>query len=431
MKKKTFKNSIKFHKKALRHIPLASQTFSKSSLMYPYGCSPLFLERGDGCYVWDLDNNKYIDYVLGLLPIIISYKDKEVDNAIKEQLRKGIIFSLPSPLEQELSEKLVKLIPSAEMVRFGKNGSDVTTAAIRLARAYTGRKKIAICGYHSWHDWFIGTTSRNLGVPKEVSKLSYNFNFNDLDQAEKLIKSDVNGFAAIIIEPENSIKPKKGFLKGLRNLANKYGIVLIFDEIVSGFRSNLGGAQKKYKVTPDLSTFGKGMANGMPISAIVGKKDIMILMNKIFFSGTFGGETLSIAAANATIKKLIEKNAPSVFKKLGTNYVKNINKFINYYNLDHIMEMKGVDWRPIISFRGFDKASDIEITSLFRQELLKHGIIMGSGINLSLAHNDDRIIKKTLNIIEKSMYNLNEYLKLDNPLSKLDGDSIKPVFQVR
>jgi glutamate-1-semialdehyde 2,1-aminomutase len=431
MKTKSFKKSIKFHKKTLKYIPLASQTFSKSSLMYPYGCSPLFLEKGSGCNVWDLDNNKYIDYVLGLLPIIISYRDKDVDNSIKDQLKKGIIFSLPSSIEQELAEKLVKMIPSAEMVRFGKNGSDVTSAAIRLARAYTKREKIAMCGYHSWHDWYIGTTSRNLGVPKTVSNLSYNFNFNDLDQAEDLIKSDVNGFAAIIIEPENNMKPKKDFLLGLRKLADKYGIVLIFDEIVSGFRCDLGGAQKKYNVKPDLSTFGKGMANGMPISAIVGKREIMMLMNKIFFSGTFGGEALSIAAAIATIKKLEDKNAPLIFKKLGKNYFKNINNLINKYDLNDVIEMKGVDWRPIISFKSIDKASDLEITSLFRQELIKHGIIMGSGINLCLAHNDEKIIKKTLKIFEKSIYNLKNYLEMDNPLSKLKGESIKPVFQVR
>ena len=271
--KKKFKKSIKFYKKAIQKIPLATQTFSKSSLIYPYGVSPLFVDKGKGCYITDIDNNQYIDYILGLLPIILSYQDKDVDIAIKKQLKKGIIFSLPSTVEFVLADLLTKLIPSAEMVRFGKNGSDVTSAAIRLSRAFTGRDKIAICGYHSWHDWYIGTTSRNLGVPKSVSKLSFNFKFNDLDSFYNVLKkNNPNKFAAIILEPENIEIPNIEFLKEVRNFASKYGIILIFDEIVSGFRSNLGGAQKKFGIIPDLSTFGKGIANGMPLSAIVGKK---------------------------------------------------------------------------------------------------------------------------------------------------------------
>ena len=430
--KKKFKKSIKFHKRAIQSIPLATQTFSKSSLIYPYGASPLFIDRGKGCNVRDIDNNQYIDYILGLLPIILSYQDKDVDKAIRKQLSKGIIFSLPTTIEFMLAEELIKLIPSAEMVRFGKNGSDVTSAAIRLSRAYTRRDKIAICGYHSWHDWYIGTTTRNLGVPKSISKLSYNFKFNDLDSLfYTLKKNNPHKFAAIIIEPENFEIPNLEFLKGVRSFANKYGIVLIFDEIVSGFRSNLGGAQKKFGVIPDLSTFGKGIANGMPLSAIVGKKKIMKLMNDIFFSGTFGGEALSISAAIATLKKLKKYNAPKVFSMLGNKYTKELNRLIKVHGLNEIIKVKGVEWKPLLKIHSTDQLSEIDIISLFRQELIESGIILGSGFNFCLAHENDFVIKRTLSCLDKSLYRLSSYLKLEDPLSKLRGEKIKPVFQVR
>ena len=241
---KQFKKSNLLYERSLKSIPLASQTFSKSALNYPRGASPLFFEKGEGAYVWDYDGNKYIDYVLGLMPMILGYRDPEVDLAIKNQLNKGIIFSLPTDLEIELSELLIRLIPSAEMVRFGKNGSDVTSAAIRLARAFTNRNRIAICGYHGWHDWYIGSTIRNLGVPKSVSDLTSKFNFNDSESLESLLKSDPNGYAAVIMEPTGAFEPKQGFLEEVKELCVKYGVVLVFDEIVSGFRVNLGGAQK-------------------------------------------------------------------------------------------------------------------------------------------------------------------------------------------
>ena len=282
-----FVRSNELYERALKTIPLASQTFSKSAMNFPRGASPLFFERGQGAYVWDYDGNKYVDYVLGLMPIILGYCDPDVDEAIRNQLNNGIIFSLPSDLEVQLSEKLIELIPCAEMVRFSKNGSDVTSAAIRLARAHTGRDRIAVSGYHGWHDWYIGTTARNLGVPKSVQDLSSKFIFNDPDSLERLFKTDPVGFAAVILEPTGACEPEDGFLERVRELCDQYGVVLVFDEIVTGFRVDMGGAQRKYGVTPDLATFGKAMANGMPISTIVGRREIMKLMDDIFFSGTF------------------------------------------------------------------------------------------------------------------------------------------------
>ena len=309
VKNKKIKKEIKFTKsnqlfhKAIKKIPLASQTFSKSYLQFPKYAAPLFVKDGMGARIRDVDNNYYIDYIMGLLPIVLGYNDKDVNSAIVQQLEKGITFSLASELEYQLSETLCDIIPSAEMVRFGKNGSDANTAAIRLARAYTNREKVAVCGYHGWHDWYIGSTTRDEGVPNQTKKLTTKFSLENLDKIIKAIKTEK--YAAIIMEPAGQAENNIDKLKIIRETTKKFGTVLIFDEIISGFRIDLGGAQKMLNIIPDISTFGKAMANGMPLSAIVGKKESLLKkMEEVFFSTTFGGETLSLAASIATIKKL-------------------------------------------------------------------------------------------------------------------------------
>jgi len=284
----SYKNSESWLKRAEITIPLGSQTFSKSRTQYPVGVSPLYISRAKGATVRDLDGNSYVDLVNALASITLGYRNRGVDTAIRNQLRKGISFSLPGKLEAEVSEKLVDMIPSAEMVRFGKNGSDATSAAIRISRAYTGRDHVAVCGYHGWQDWFIGSTTRNKGVPKPVSELTHSFKYNDAESLESIL---VNyQVAAVILEPMNVSFPNEGFLLRVKELAKKHGAVLIFDETITGFRLSAGGAQELFNVNPDLSTFGKGMANGMPLSAIVGRSEIMKEMENVFFSGTFGGE---------------------------------------------------------------------------------------------------------------------------------------------
>src|SRR3989344_3643019 len=229
---KKFTESNKFLKEVLEVIPLASQTFSKSYLQYIKGEAPLFAARAKGAYIWDIDGNKYLDMINGLLPVILGYQYKAVDEAIKKQLKKGIIFSLSSALEYELASLLKKHIPCAEMVRFGKNGSDATTGAIRVARAITGRDHIIVCGYHGWHDWYIGTTSRKLGVPKSTQKLSHTFSYNDIGSLESLFKKYPNKIAAVIMEPMHYIDPRDNFLQQVKTLTHKNGALLIFDEIV-------------------------------------------------------------------------------------------------------------------------------------------------------------------------------------------------------
>ena len=275
MAKKNIKNlNLKKSKllfsQAKKIIPLASQTFSRSHFFFDKNYFPLFLKKGEGQFVTDIDGNKYLDFISALGSVSIGYGIKSINKFIMNNIRHGNCFTLSHPLEFKISKKLIKLIPSAEMVRFGKNGTDVNSAAIRLARHYTKKDIIAVCGYHGWQDWYIASTSMSSGVPKNVHKYIKKFIYNDIYSLEKILIK--NNCAAVIMEPLSYSLPQNNFLKEVRRLCNKYKAILIFDEICTGFRVSLGGAQKIYNVTPDISTFGKAMANGFPLAAIVGEK---------------------------------------------------------------------------------------------------------------------------------------------------------------
>lgn len=425
-----FSTSNDLFNRAVETIPLASQTFSKSAMNFVQGATPLFIERGEGAKVWDVDGHVYIDYLLGLLPIVLGYRDPDVDAAIRMQLERGITFSLASPLEMQLAERLVELIPCAEMVRFGKNGSDATSAAVRLARAHTGRDKVAMCGYHGWHDWYIGTTSRHLGVPGPIRSLSASFPFNDLDALEALLRAEPDGYAAVILEPDGTTAPAPGFLQGVKDLSRRYGAVLIFDEIVTGFRCDLGGAQKFHGVTPDLATFGKSMANGMPLSAVVGRREIMRRMEDIFFSGTFGGETLSLAAGLATLKKLEEQDVVGRNKRLGRRLADGFRSAIENAGMTTHFRVAGPEWRPVIVPFEHNVPKNVA-TSLLRQELVADGLLMGSGLNLCLAHDDESIVSDTLRAFETAVGHVAEAVTSNRPEAYLRGKLIQPVFEVR
>jgi len=426
-----FTRTHALYERALKTIPLASQTFSKSAMQYVLGASPLFLERGRGCRVWDVDGNQYLDYVLGLLPVVLGYGDPHVDGAIRDQLERGITFSLATELEAELAETLVRLIPCAEMVRFGKNGSDATTAAIRLARAYSGRDRVALCGYHGWHDWCIGTTSRSLGVPEAVRELSVSFPFNDADALESLLEHDGGGFAAVILEPAGPQEPEPGYLERLREITERHGVVLIFDEIVTGFRIDMGGAQAKYGVTPDLATFGKSMGNGMPISALVGRADIMAWMEKIFVSGTFSGEALSLAASLATIDKLERENAVPRMAALGRRLGQGVAEIIEGHGLAVRYQVRGAEWWPRVVANDGGEVPGVVATSLLRQELIANGLLMGRSLNLCLAHDDQAIVVETLERWQRAAAAVAQAFASNDPAAHLRGEPVQSIFQVR
>lgn len=425
-----FKKSQELFKKVSKNIPLASQTFSKSYLQYIKGQAPLFVTHAKGSRIWDVDGNEYIDFINGLLPVVLGYQYKAVDDAIKAQLKKGIIFSLPSTLENELAELLIKYIPCAEMVRFGKNGSDVTTGAIRLARAVTGREHVAVCGYHGWHDWYIGSTTKNLGVPESTQKLTHRFVYNDIKSLEKIFAYNKNKMAAVIMEPMNYVEPEKGFLKKVKNLTHKNGALLVFDEVITGFRFSLGGAQKLFGVIPDLASFGKSMGNGMPISALVGKKKYMEKVGDIFYSFTNGGETLSIAAAIATIKEMEKKKVINDIWEKGDYLIKETNKLIKKNNLAEVIKIKGKPCWSLMFTYEYNGYSDLEIKSYLQQEILQAGLLWYGQHNISFSHTKkdiDALLRAYSTIFPKLKKLLEEKKLKEN----LKGEPITNVFKVR
>jgi len=422
--------SEKMLERALKSIPLGTQTFSKSKTQYPKGAAPFYIARGQGSRVWDIDGNEYIDFVNGLASITLGYNDPDVLLAVKNQLEEGVIFSLPHHIEVLVAEKIIEMVPCAQMVRFGKNGSDVTTAAIRLARAYTNRDHVAVCGYHGWQDWYIGSTSRNLGVPESTQALTHKFIYNNIESLHDLFKEYPGQIAAVILEPMNSAYPQIGFLESVKELAHQQGAVLIFDEIVTGFRYANGGAQELFGVTPDLATFGKGMANGYPVSALVGRADIMSLCEEIFFSFTFGGEALSLAAAYATLNKLQKYPVLSTIQERGTVLLTKIHELIIKHNVGHIFSISGHPAWTFLSIKDVIPYSSMHIKTLFLQEIFKRGILTLGTHNLSYAHTPEDIEKlvSTYDSVFKIIKDAVEHETLD---SLLETEPLKQLFKVR
>ena len=311
--------SLKLLEVAKEVIPCATQTLSKGYTQWSVGASPLFLESGKGCEVTDPDGNVFIDYGMALGPFILGYSDDDVNQAVKDQLEKGTMFTLPSILEAQASKEIIDCVPCAEMVRFGKNGSDVTSAAVKLSRAFTNKDIIIHCGYHGWQDWYISSTERDAGIPKVMKELVISLQYNDLDGLKTIIKENKGKIAGLIMEPVGAVKPKcmgmnnctnvecksmcqNNFLHEVRKITKEHGIVLIFDELFTGFRWGMGGASEYFNVLPDLACFGKAISNGMPVSCVTGRREIMEMFETVFFSFTYGGETLSLVAIIETIK---------------------------------------------------------------------------------------------------------------------------------
>ena len=411
-------------------IPGCAQTFSKGYTQYVQGVAPIFLERGEGCRVWDVDGNPYIDYVQGLLPNILGYAHEEVNRAATEQLARGHSFSLPHPLEVELAERLTRLIPCAEMVRFGKNGSDATSGAVRAARAFTNRERVACCGYHGWQDWYIGTTTRNAGVPKAVRELTQAFVYNDLASLHKILSAHPGEFAAVIMEPFNFVEPAPGFLEGVKDLAREHGAILIFDEICSGFHFGLGGAQKLLGVTPDLACFGKAMGNGFPIACVVGRADIMQVFEEIFYSFTFAGEVASMAAAMKVLDILEQTDALARIEANGRTLADGLKCLAKEAGLAGRIDVVGRPQWSLLKFRDPDGTDSVVLKNLFQQEAVKRGILLLATHNVTAAH-DATAIETTLQAYAEVVKTLAGWLSESDPARFLEGAMAQPVFKVR
>lgn len=410
-------------------IPLGSQTFSKSRTQYPLGVSPFFASKGSGSYLWDVDGNKYVDLVASLAAVTLGYGDPEINKAVKRQLKKGVSLSLSSKLETVVAEKIIDLVPSAEMVRFAKNGSDATSAAVRIARYFTRRDHIISIGYHGWHDWYIGSTTRSMGVPSAVQALTLSARYNDLSHVENLFEEVKGDVAAVILEPMNSVDPAPGYLESLRSFCSSNNILLIFDEVITGFRFAKGGAQELFGVTPDLSCFGKGIANGFPISVIAGKREIMEGFKEVFFSGTFGGELLSLTAANVVLDKVKDGRVIPELYRVGQAIQQGLMSEISHKKYEFV----NLSGNPTWTFLNWTLNSDAlqnQVKTYFLQEMFKRGILVLSTNNVTTTLNQ-KDISKILTAYAEVFEAISQALERDSLDALLECQPIVPLFKVR
>jgi len=421
--------SIELKSKGAKLLPSLAQTFSKSPSSFVEGIYPVYAEKADGCHFLDVDNNKYIDYLMALGPIVLGYNYESVNNAIKEQLKKGIIFSLPHPLEIDVAEALKRIIPCAEMTRYAKTGSDAVTGAVRAARAITKNDIILYCGGGGvWDDWFTVLTSRNKGVPAFNKDLIHVFNYNDINGLENLFNKFKNRVAAIVMEPTVFEEPRNDFLNKVKKIAHENESLLIYDEILTGFRISNGGAQEYYNVIPDIATFAKGIANGMPLAAIVGKSEYMKVFEEVFVSTTYGGEALSLAASLATINEFEQNDVCGHLWKLSSKFKDKFNEIAQKNGLNS--ECIGSYPRLKILIKNQSGEDSLEYKSLFLQELVENGIFMHPNVVLfSFSHKMDDI-ENTLSVIEKSLKMLKKAIDSNEVKSKLKGNVAKQVISM-
>jgi glutamate-1-semialdehyde 2,1-aminomutase len=410
-------------------IPLGSQTFSKSRTQYPVGAAPFFAERSLGSHTWDIDGNEYVDLVSSLGAVALGYGDPEINEAVIKQLHDGVTLSLSHTIEADVAERMVELIPCAEMVRFAKNGSDATSAAIRLSRAFTGRDHIVVCGYHGWQDWFIGSTSMNLGVPDEVRRLTHSIPFNDIESLESVLKEFPGQIAAMIMEPMTSTWPNEGYLQAVRDITAKHGIVLVFDEMLTGFRFAAGGAQEYFGVTPDLAAFGKALANGFPLSAIAGRADILNVMPRIFFSGTFGGETLSLTAARVVLDRMKSGIPTDRLAELGDDLIARIDTRRDDRSKT-FLEFSGHPSWIFQQWRIEDPEVLAQAKTLFLQEMLRRGVLVLNTHDVTTAF-DSADLDTVAAAYAESLAILGDALDSGTMHEVLECEPIRPLFRVR
>ena len=426
--------------KALRQkshalIPGGCHTYAKGDDQYPEN-APAFIVKGKGCHVWDVDGKEFIEYGMGLRAVTLGHAYPPVVEAAYRQMLLGENFTRPSPLEIETAEELLSLIPGAEMVKFAKNGSDVTTAAVKLARAYTGRDLVAVCAEHpffSVDDWFIGSTAMASGIPQPIRNLTLKFHYNDLASVESLFEEHPGEIACVILEAETTEPPVNDFLHELQELCKENGTILVFDEMITGFRWHNGGAQAFYGIVPDLSTFGKALGNGFSISALLGKKEIMELgglyhdKERVFLlSTTHGAENHSLAAALETMRTYQQQPVVEHLYRQGNRLAKGVNSAIVENGLQDFFQLAGKSSNLIYMTCDQDKNRSQAFRTLFLQEIIKRGLIAPSLV-VSFSHSDQDI-DTTIEAISES---LNVYRKAltDGVERYLVGRPVKPVFR--
>ncbi len=430
---KDFSHSRELQPKAHRLIPGGAHTYAKGDDQFPEQ-APGFIVRGKGCHSWDVDGNEFIEYGMGLRAVTLGHAFEPVVEAAYRQMQVGLNFSRPAKLEVDLAELFLELVSGADMVKFAKNGSDVTTAAVKLARAYTGRDLVAICGdqpFFSTDDWFIGSTEMNAGIPQAIIDMTLKFRYNDLASLQELIGRHPGRIACVLMEAETTIPPAAGYLEAVKRLCEEHGIVLIFDEMITGFRWHLGGAQKFHGVIPHLSTFGKAMGNGFAISALAGKRELMRLggidhdQPRVFLlSTTHGAENHALAAALETIHVYRERDVVGFLWKQGERLKEQINRSILENHLTGFFELLGRPCNLVFATYDQNRQASQAFRTLFMQELIQRGVVAPSFV-VSYSHSDEDIARTAEAIFEAHRIYRQA---LDQGIEKfLKGRPVKPV----
>ena len=428
-------NNEIYGKKAHALIPAGAHTYSRTDEVFPYN-APRVIEKTNGVYCWDVDGNKFIDYAMACRSVTVGYGFERIANAAIEQIRNGNTASKASKVEVDAAETLVNLIPWVDMVKFAKNGSTVTTAAVKLARAYTGKKYVVRCKEHSffsYDDWFIGDTVMDCGIPEENKKLTLQFNYNNIESIKNIFEQYKGEIACLIMEPVESEEPVDDFLNKVRALCTEYGVVFILDEMITGFRWDIQGACKYYNVEPDLVTYGKGMANGFSVAALGGKKEIMELgglipeRERVFLiSTTHGAEMSSLGAFIETINVYKDLNVTDHIWKIGKTLCDGIVDIAKENNLSDYIYYTGAECSPNLVICGKNKQPSLEYRTVIVSEMIKHGILMPY-ISIAYEHTDVEI-NETLEAFRKAIKVYANALN-DDVNKYIVGEPIKPVFR--
>jgi len=423
---------------AKKIIPGGNQLLSKRSEKFLPGFWPSYYSRAKGCEVWDLDGKHYFDFAqMGVGSCILGYADADVNAAVIKAVSDGSMCSLNCPEEVELAKMLISLHPWSEMARFARTGGEACTIAIRIARAYTRKSKVAFCGYHGWHDWYLSANLGNssnldgqlllglkpLGVPRELRETAIPFKYNELDGLENIIKKYGKEIGAIIMEPQRESNPQQGFLKGVRDIVSKIGAVLIFDEITSGFRMNLGGIHLTLGVEPDLAVFGKALGNGFPIATVIGRKKIMDRAQDSFISSTFWTERIGYVAAIATLKKMdvykVQKDLIRYGELINNGWIKLSQK----HNLD--INITGI---PPLTHLSFKIDNPLEVQTLYTQEMLGKGYLLGAAVYTTFAYSEE-IIEKFIADSDSVFGKIKEAIDSGNVKKYLKGNVVETGFK--
>ena len=427
---------MNYQQRLLKAIPGGAHTYSRGFDQFPINAPPI-LARGKGAYVYDAKDKCYLDYGMALRAVNIGYAEDEIDSAAIAQIHNGNNLTRASLIELEAAELIIDLIDSVDMVKFTKNGSTSVSAAVKLSRAYTGREMVARCADHpffSYDDWFIGSTPLTLGIPQETIDKTKKFRYNDIESLENLIEKYPDQFACVILEPASTEEPKDNFLLKVQNLCKKHGIVFVLDEMITGFRWHMKGAQHIYNVTPDLCAFGKAMANGFSVSCVAGKREIMEL-GSIEFEGrerlfllstTHGAEMSGLGAFVATMKFMQKNNVVEHLWDYGQKLINIIQKQADAHGISQNFKVGGAACSPYYLTLDESGVNSLPLRTLFSQEMIRNGVLM-PWLALSFRHGEDELVM-TENALNSAF---TVYRKaLNQGVEKyLEGSIIKPVFR--